>query len=243
MVLVDDEQPARDHLRELLATHTDVEIVGEAEDGEQGLELISKLRPDLAFLDIQMPGCSGLEVAASLPLPRPKIVFCTAFDEYAVKAFEVHALDYLLKPANRARLAAVINRIRQNTTQDQDAAVDTFIRDQAKVKPRFLARQGIRYRVIAQPEISFFSIEGGLTALHLADERCWMDSSLAELERRLDPAEFVRISREVVVRMGAISEVLPLPSGHTEIVLRSGDRLRVSRRRVKDLLDRLGLIR
>ncbi len=104
-LLVDDEQPARDRLRQLLAASDDVEIVGEAEDGVQALERIQELTPDLVMLDIQMPGCSGLEVAASLGRPRPAIVFCTAFDQYAVDAFELHAVDYLLKPVNRARLA------------------------------------------------------------------------------------------------------------------------------------------
>lgn len=102
-LLVDDEQPARDRLRQLLAAHDDVEIAGEAEDGVQALERVADVTPDLLLLDIQMPGCSGLEVAASLPRPRPAIVFCTAYEQYAVDAFELNAIDYLLKPVNRAR--------------------------------------------------------------------------------------------------------------------------------------------
>ena len=100
-LLVDDEQPARERLRRLLAAFDDVEVVGEAEDGEHALERILELRPDVVFLDIQMPGCSGLDLAASMPAPRPKIVFCTAFEEHAVDAFELHAVDYLLKPITR----------------------------------------------------------------------------------------------------------------------------------------------
>ena len=103
-LLVDDEEPARERLRRLLTELGGVEIGGEAEDGEQAMEQIAALRPDLVFLDIQMPGCTGMEVAASLAAPRPRIIFCTAFDQYAVDAFELNAVDYLLKPVNRARL-------------------------------------------------------------------------------------------------------------------------------------------
>ena len=109
-LLVDDEQPARERLKQLLAAHADVEIVGEAEDGVQAAQQISELTPHLVFLDIQMPGASGLDVAASLGQPRPAVIFCTAFDQYAVDAFELSALDYLLKPVNRARERAMTER-------------------------------------------------------------------------------------------------------------------------------------
>lgn len=239
VLLVDDEEPARDHLRELLAVHADLEIVGEAADGEQALERIGRIKPDLVFLDIQMPACSGLEVAAALPAPRPKIVFCTAFDQYAVDAFEVHAVDYLLKPVNRVRIAKAMDRIRQSVT-DRDEAVDQLIRTETHFRPRFLARHGGRYRVVPQEQVSYFSIEDGLTALHAAGERYWIDVNLAELERRLDPTEFVRVSRECLVRIATVSEVVPLVGGHAEVILHCGARLPVTRRRLKDVLSRLG---
>ena len=242
VLLVDDEQPARDHLRELLAPHADLEIIGEADEGEQAIELIAALKPDLVLLDIQMPGCSGLDIAASLPLPRPKIVFCTAFDKYAVDAFEVHAVDYLLKPVNRVRLAKALDRVRQTVAPARDEAVDNLIRTQPRPQPRFLAKQGGRFRVVAAEEADYFSIDEGMTALHCGGQRCWMDVSLAELEKRLDPAGFVRVSREHVVRIAAIAEVLPLVGGYAEVALRSGERLPVSRRRLKSLLDILGAI-
>ena len=111
-LIIDDEQAARDRLRQLLSAISDIEIIGEAEDGEEAIAKIGEMEPDLVFLDIQMPGCSGLEVAASLVAPRPSIIFCTAYDEYAVDAFELHAVDYLLKPVNRARLEHAIQRVR-----------------------------------------------------------------------------------------------------------------------------------
>ena len=149
-VLVDDEQPARERLRQLLAAHPDVEVVGEAEDGVQAAEQIAELQPDVVFLDIQMPGASGLDVAASLGARRPFVVFCTAFDQYAVDAFELSATDYLLKPVNRARLAAALDRIRLATG---GAAISRSLavgrRGEAGLPPtRFLARRGSRYKVV-----------------------------------------------------------------------------------------------
>src|SRR5918994_3974743 len=111
-LLVDDEQPARERLKQLLSAHPDVEVIGEADDGVVAAEKIAELSPDLVVLDIQMPGASGLDVAASLGRPRPAVIFCTAFDQYAVDAFELSALDYLLKPVNRARLSAALERVR-----------------------------------------------------------------------------------------------------------------------------------
>jgi sigma-B regulation protein RsbU (phosphoserine phosphatase) len=110
-MLVDDEPPARERMRQLLQSHPEIDIVGEAGDGDEALSLIRELRPDLVFLDIQMPGQSGIEVAARLEPPRPRIVFCTAFDQYALKAFEQHAVDYLLKPVSRARLRKAIEKV------------------------------------------------------------------------------------------------------------------------------------
>ncbi len=110
VLLVDDEELARSRLRSLLQGYDDIQIVGEAQDGEEAIERIDELKPDLVFLDIQMPGCSGTDVVQSLPSPRPRIIFCTAFDQYALDAFELAALDYLLKPVTRARLATGDNQ-------------------------------------------------------------------------------------------------------------------------------------
>jgi two-component system LytT family response regulator len=148
-LIVDDEEPARDRLRQLLSSIDDVNIVGEAEDGEQAIQQILELRPDLVFLDIQMPACSGLEVAASLPSPRPRIIFCTAFDQYAVDAFELHAIDYLLKPVSRARLADALSRARQAQPDTQESGLETFT--QAALGHRFLAKRGARFRVSLEP--------------------------------------------------------------------------------------------
>lgn len=240
VLVVDDEQAARERLRLMLGAFDDVEIVGEAEDGEQAIERIVELRPDLVLLDIQMPGCTGLEVVASLPTPRPQIVFCTAYDEYAVDAFELHAVDYLLKPVSRARLNKALDRARRGGRAGAaDGALDAAGQSAGAWPTRFLARRRTRYCVVPVGDVLYFGSEGGQTKLETADGHYWMQPTLAELEERLDPRRFFRVSRAAIVSMDAVREVAPLPGGHGEATLANGTTVEVSRRRFKELLDRL----
>ena len=236
-LLVDDEEPARDRLRRLLAEVADVEIVGEAGDGERAMEEIARLAPDVVFLDIQMPGCTGMEVAASLASPRPHIIFCTAFDQYAVDAFELSAVDYLLKPINRARLAQALDRVRQGHKADD--AIEKATRAAAP-PARFLARRGTAYRVVAAREVLCFVSEDGITKLHAADQHYWMSPTLNDLETRLDSRQFFRISRAAIVNLDAVREVAPTAGGHGEVTLKDGSKHEVSRRRFKELTEKLG---
>jgi DNA-binding LytR/AlgR family response regulator len=239
VLVIDDEQTARDRLRQMLGAIPDVEIVGEAADGEQAIARIMELRPDLIFLDIQMPGCSGLEVAACLPQPRPKIIFCTAFDQYAVDAFELHAVDYLLKPVNRVRLARAVEQVREVAQPEADGELERVMQAVRGTCTRFLARSTDRYRVIPQHEVAYFSSEMGLTRLHTASRHYVLEPTLNDLEGRLDPSLFFRISRAAIVNLDSVAEVLPLTGGIAEVVLKDGVRLEVSRRRVRELLQRL----
>lgn len=229
VLIVDDELPARERLRRLLGGIDGVEIVGEAADGLTAIEQIRELQPDVVLLDIEMSGCRGTEVAASLPGPRPHVIFCTAYDQFAVEAFELRAIDYLLKPVSRARLSEALLRVRQ-------PGVAT-----GKLPPpqRFLARAGERYVVIPTASIVAFLAEGGLTKLCTQDREYWMDPTLNELEERLDAAHFFRVSRAAIIRLDDVKEVAPMPGGAGEVALQSGRRLEVSRRRFKDLLDHL----
>jgi len=238
-LLVDDEQPARDRLRELLSVFEDIEIAGEAQDGEEAIGKILETKPDLVFLDIQMPACSGLEVAASLPSPRPKIIFCTAYDQYTVDAFELHALDYLLKPVNRARLREAIERVRALSPAESESTVEKVNQAVRTTPARFLAKRGSKFRVICQPEILYFASEDGLTKLHAQDQQYWMEPTLSDLEKRLDASAFCRISRAAIVNLDAVHEVVPLIGGHGEVLLKNGARLEVSRRRLKELMQKL----
>jgi two-component system LytT family response regulator len=240
VMLVDDEQAARERLRQLLGPIPNIEIVGEAADGEQAIERIVELRPDLVLLDIQMPGCSGLEVAACLPAPRPRIIFCTAFDQYAVEAFELHAVDYLLKPVNRVRLARSIERVCQGDGSEAGGGVERILTTLRSRTTRLLARCGEGYRVIPQQDVVCFVSDAGLTKLCSAERTYLLDPTLNDLELRLDPTLFFRVSRAAIVNLNSVTEVVPLIGGVAEVVLNTGVRLEVSRRRVKDLLQRLG---
>ena len=234
-LLVDDEELARDRLRRLLAEASDVEIVGEAADGAEAMEQIAARSPDVVFLDIQMPGCTGLEVAASLSDPRPHIIFCTAYDQYAIDAFELHAVDYLLKPVSRARLDKALARVR-------GGAAPAAIPPTASSTPlkRFLARKGHRFRVIAATDVVCFVSENGLTKLQTSHEHFWISPTLNDLEERIDPAQFFRISRASIVNLDAVHELTPGDGGQGEVTLRDGTRLEVSRRRFRDFSERLG---
>jgi two-component system, LytTR family, response regulator len=235
---VDDEQPARDRLRQLLAASREVDIVGEADDGVQAIERIGELSPDLVLLDIQMPGCSGLEVAASLGRPRPAIIFCTAFDQYAVDAFELHAVDYLLKPVNRARLQAALERVGQLRVIEREHQIDRVTRGQGS-PARFLARKGARFRVVPRSEVVAFTFQEGLTRLHTASEQLWMQPTLAALARRLDAETFFQVSRTAIVSLDAVREARPLSDGTGEIVLANGLTVVVARRRWRALMEKL----
>jgi two-component system, LytTR family, response regulator len=236
-LIVDDEQPARDRLRRLLAEWPEVEVAGEASDGQEAMEQIAALKPSVVFLDIQMPGATGLEVAASLAEPRPHIVFCTAFDQYAVDAFELHAIDYLLKPVSRARLEKALERVRRSASPGE--ALDRLAARGASAPARFLARKGTTYRVVPAREVVAFVSEDGLTKLLAPGQHYWMNPTLNELEARLDPRRFFRVSRAAIVSLDAVTEVHPDAGGHGDVVLRDGTRLEVSRRRFKALTEKL----
>lgn len=238
VLIADDEQPARQRLRGMISAYPGMEIVGEAGDGEQTIQLVAELRPDLVLLDIQMPGSSGIEVAASLPSPRPKIIFCTAYDQYAVDAFELCAVDYLLKPVTRTRLARAIERVGQMPASEQETSLDRATRSPRMAPARFLGRRGSRYVVVPQQEVVYLGSEDGLTRLHTADQQYVVDPTLNDFERRLDEAAFCRVSRTAIVNLDHVREVRVLVGGYGEATLKTGATLEVSRRRLKDLLAR-----
>jgi two-component system LytT family response regulator len=165
-------------------------------------------------------------------------VFCTAFDQYAVDAFELCAVDYLLKPVSRARLEKSIERVRRGG--GSDAAIEAAQRRAASRPARFLARRGTAFRVVPAREVLCFLSEDGLTKLQTADQHYWMTPTLNDLEARLDERVFFRISRAAIVNLDAVREVIPGDGGQGEVSLRDGSRHEVSRRRFKDLTDRLG---
>jgi two-component system LytT family response regulator len=229
VLIVDDEAPARARLRQMLASEEGCEIAGEAETGTQAIQMVDELKPDVILLDIQMPGLSGIDVAASLPQPRAHVIFCTAFDQHAVDAFELNALDYLLKPISRARLKQALDRARP-----------ALAKESCSTPARFLARSGSRYVVIGETQVVCFSSEGGVTRMVAESGQYWMDQTLNELEARLNSTRFFRISRAAMVSLNAVQEVSPMVGGAGEVLLKNGLRLEVSRRRFRDLLQTIG---
>ncbi len=228
ILIVDDEAPARARLRQMVASQDGFEIAGEASTGVEAIRLVSELKPDVLLLDIQMPACSGIDVAASLPDPRPQIIFCTAHDQHAVDAFELHAIDYLLKPISRVRLAEALQRVRSLPAAPRHIS-----------PTRFLVKSSSHYLVVGESRVLYFSSEDGLTKLIAEAGQYWMDPTLNELELRLDRSRFFRISRAALINLNAVEQVIPLPGGSGEVLLKNGIRLEVSRRRFPALLQLL----
>jgi len=236
-IIIDDEEPARERLASLLEAYPEIDVIEEAGDGEEALEKIMELKPDLLFLDIQMPLCSGMEVAASLPDERPAIIFCTAYDQYAIDAFETNAVDYLLKPVTRQRLEQAVARALKADKVTRSSMGHAS--DNLTVPTRFLGRRANKYIVIPQQGVFYFSSEGGLTKVHTREGFFWMEPSLAELENRLDKAGFYRVSRQHLINLDHVEEIAPVPGGNGKARMADGKYLKVSRRKMKDLLERL----
>jgi two-component system LytT family response regulator len=187
-----------------------------------------------------MPGSTGIDVAACLPQPRPHVVFCTAYEQHALDAFELHAVDYLLKPVSRVRLADALERVRRLGAAAREESLDRAVRSQRSGPARFLVKSGEHYVVVGEAKVLYFSSEDGLTRLVADGAHYWMDPALNELEARLVPGRFFRISRAALINLNAVGEVYPMPGGSGEVLLKNGARLEVSRRRFRDLLEALG---
>lgn len=239
VLIADDEAPSRARLRQMLLSHADVSVAGEAETGVETMELAQQLKPDLILLDIQMPGCTGLDIAASLPDPRPLIVFCTAYDEHAAEAFELAALDYLLKPISRVRLAQALDRARTVGPDRGEGVLDRAVRHDPARTARFLVRNRSSYLVVHESQVLYFAADGGATRLVTDSVSYSMDPTLNQLEQRLAPSRFFRISRAALISLNAVVKVDPLPGGSGEVLLKGGQRLEVTRRRLRDLLEHL----
>lgn len=236
-IIIDDEETARDRLSKLLENYPDIEVIDEAEDGEEALEKIMDLKPELLFLDIQMPLCSGMEVAASLPDERPGIVFCTAYDQYAIDAFESNEVEFLLKPVTRQRLDQVIPRVLKADKATRSSMGHAC--DNLTVPTRFLGRRGKKYTVIPQQGVFYFSSEKGSTKVHTREGFFWMEPSLAELEGRLYKAGFYRVSSQHLINLDHVEEIFPVSGGNGKARMADGKTVKVSMKKMGDLAERL----
>jgi len=238
-LIVDDETPARERLKRLLSQNDMVEIIGEAEDGIKAVETIEELNPDLVLLDIQMPGLDGFGVIKMLQKP-PLIIFVTAYDEYAIRAFEVNALDYLLKPFTKVRLERAIERAFQEFSRRTDfaAKLDALFQT-LKEQPRYLARiamrKGGRVFILDVADIDWIGSEGGLIFIHTKEEKYVTNYTLEELESRLNPYMFFRAHRSAIVNLTKIKEIIPWFAGSHRIRLTTGAEVDLSRSQAKEL--------
>ncbi|MCE3604454.1 response regulator [Massilia sp. P8910] len=226
ILIVDDERPARDKLRKLLEQEADVKAIAEARDGVDAMQQIAAFAPDALFLDIQMPEVSGLELAASLPAPAPLIVFATAFDEYALKAFDTNAIDYLLKPYDQARLQRALERLRERLLARSAQPLPPFAGEHA-LRQLLVTERGVT-RVIRVDQIGWIETADNYVVLHTAGEQPLMRQTLAGLLDKLGPG-FVRCHRRAAVQLAWIERVEALDKGDCELVLRDGARVPCSR--------------
>jgi two-component system LytT family response regulator len=250
VVIADDERPARSFLTTLLRAFDDVVIVGEAGSGKEAVAIIEHEGPDLALLDLQMPELDGIGVVRMLKKRRmPLIAFVTAFDEYAVRAFEMNAVDYLLKPVDKRRLRETLNRAHERIERDEmradqservGAAIEAY---DLAARPRYIERIPVRRRseVVIVPVQQIASIVSEGELLHLATikgERYTISHRLKDLEIRLDPERFIRLGRGTIANVDLIAKVSVMPGGTHVALLTNGHKLRVSRLQSRILRER-----
>jgi len=243
-LIVDDEAPARERLKRYLANLEGVEVIGEAKDGVQAVQMIEAQSPELVLLDIQMPGLDGFGVVEALEDP-PAIIFVTAYDQYAIRAFEVHALDYLLKPFSRERLAKAIRRAREALAEGQDLSAQLRpLLEGLAADGQYLTRLAVRdresIRVLDVDEVDWIGIEDEQVMVHVGDQAYPVRRTLTELEARLDPKRFFRAHRSALVNLDRVQEITPWFKGSHILRLTTGAEVDLSRAQSRILRKILG---
>jgi two-component system LytT family response regulator len=239
VLIVDDEAPARERLRRFLEAVQEVEIIGEAQNGIQAVEMINADRPDLVLLDIQMPGLDGFGVLEALHQPPP-IIFVTAYDEYAIQAFEVNALDYLLKPFSKERLEESLQRIRGKVQVDRpfEEKLNSLLMTLAE-QEQYLTKLAVwkrsNVRLLDVGKIDWIGIEGNQVFVHIGEEFYPYHRPLAYLEEKLDPRYFFRVHRSAIVNLDRVTEIIPWFKGSHKLRLSTGAEVALSRARAREL--------
>ncbi|AII54357.1 LytR/AlgR family response regulator transcription factor [Hymenobacter sp. APR13] len=250
-LLVDDEEPARLIIRQYLADFPQVQIIGECANGPDAVETIGRLRPELIFLDVQMPGLSGFEVLARLEVV-PRVIFSTAYNYYAVNAFEAGAVDYLLKPYDRARFRQAVDRALQQLSAGPDEALQRLLLQlqtaiplapaaaPAAYPPRLFVPQGPRLVAVPVDSIRYAEAAGDYCTLHTGTGRHLSNLGISQLQERLDPARFLRVHRSYLVALNAVRELERDGNGGYYLTLDDSQILRVSRSHAEALRPLLG---
>jgi len=247
VLIVDDEAVARRRIRRLLTAEPDIVVVGESADGASALSAIARSKPDIAFLDVQMPELDGFEVVQSIAAgERPWIVFVTAFDRYALRAFDVHAVDYLLKPFTRERFQLALARVRERRAERHgDPRLSAMLRDLRsahRYAARVAVRAGDKDGVVHWRDVDWIEAADNYVSLHVGAREYLLRDTLASIEQHLDPEQFVRIHRSAIVQLDRVVELRPATHGDVQVVLRNGVSLVMSRT-WRDRVERLCPIR
>ena len=249
VLIVDDEPLAREMLREMLEADQDVEIVGERSNGREAVEAIRLQSPDLLFLDVQMPEVGGFEVLEALGTgPMPHVIFVTAYDQYAVRAFEVHALDYLLKPFDRERFDLSWQRAKTQIVREKEGGRDQRIlalleelkAGSSRYLERLVIKSGGRIYFLETSEIDWIEAEGNYVSVHSGKKSHLLRETISSLESQLDPRKFLRIHRSSIVRIDRIRELQPWFHGEYHVILQNGTQLMLSRNYREKLQEALG---
>ena len=235
-LIVDDEPLARERMRTLLEAEADITIVGECRDGREAVEAIKRESPDLVFLDVQIPELDGFQVIEAIGAEAaPAIVFVTAYDQYALQAFEVHAVDYLLKPFDEERFHRALGRAREARARDPGEVSSKLLSllQELKAPPGYMERLVVksagRLFFLRTEEIEWVESAGNYVCLHVRGESHLLRETMTGLESRLDPSRFARIHRTAIVNIDQIKELQPLFHGEYQVVLRDGTELTLSR--------------
>jgi two-component system LytT family response regulator len=239
-IIVDDERLARNELKKLLQVHPDIEVIEEATNVEDGLKKIEQFSPELIFLDIQMPGKTGFDLLAELE-KIPKVIFTTAYDEYAIKAFEVNALDYLLKPIEPKRLADAINKLQDELQKEKSGTNGIFTRGSLTENDQVFVKDGERCWFVKLGEIRLFESVGNYAKVYFSTNKPLILKSLNALEERLDERMFFRANRKHIINLRWIEKIEPYFNGGLLVDLKGGEKIEVSRRQTVKFKEMMSL--
>lgn len=240
-IIIDDERLAREELKSLLKDFIEINIIDEAQNGDEGIEKIKRLKPDLIFLDVSMPGMSGFEVLKKLE-EIPYVIFVTAYDEFALKAFEVNALDYLLKPVDIDRLAEAIEKLKQKEESDFESShsTKTIRADRSlTIEDRVFIKDGEKCYFVKLAEVRMLESDGNYVKVYFGTNRPLILRSLNSFEERLDPASFFRANRKFMINLEWVEHIENWFNGGLKVELKGGEKIEISRRqaiRFKEML-------
>ena len=240
-IVIDDERLAREELKSILSEYTEIDVIDEAQNGDEGIEKIKKHNPDLIFLDVSMPGMTGFDMLKKLT-DIPHVIFVTAYDEYAIKAFEVNALDYLLKPIDNNRLNEAIEKLRNNDEQDFESSPKNSLERKDRrltITDRVFIKDGEKCYFVQLSDVRMLESDGNYVKVYFGTSRPLILRSLNSFEDKLDPEHFFRANRKFIINLDWVENVENWFNGGLQVELKSGDKVEISRRqaiRFKEML-------